>query len=130
VIETLTTDGEDAAGPQFITIEHWRLQQFYPNELARATEPFTNLLLPEIRAAADSGQLRPANPEYDAWLVNQLVLSVYHHYARSRPSSESPEYVAERVWSFCRTAPGGTANTPEVGRVNVPPGRTGPVADM
>jgi TetR/AcrR family transcriptional regulator len=105
-------DGHDAAGPRFITTEHWRLQRLYPEELARANRPFTDLVLREIRAAADAGLLAPANPEYDAWLVTQLAMAVFHHYAFA-PRDESGPQIAERLWSFCFAALRGTADPGE-----------------
>ncbi|HWA65394.1 MAG TPA: TetR/AcrR family transcriptional regulator [Mycobacteriales bacterium] len=96
-------------GPRFITSEHWRLHQLYPAELARATGGFARLLLPEIRAAQETGALRPANAEYDAWLIQQLVISVFHHYEyASHP--ESAETIGDRLWDFCFAALGGRAD--------------------
>ena len=106
VASALEVDGDDAAGPRFITAEHWRLQRLYPEELAEATRPFTNLILREIRAATDEGLLQPGDPEYDAWLTTQLVMGVYHHYAFAA-TGESAEEIGERLWSFCLRALGG-----------------------
>ena len=108
VFRTLGSDDEDAAGPRFITTEHWRLQRLYPAELEHATQPFTKLILKHLTAAAELGLLTPRNPESDAWLANQLVLAVYHHYAFV-PTLDPPDAVAERVWEFCLGAFGGSA---------------------
>jgi AcrR family transcriptional regulator len=94
-------------GPRFITTEHWRLHRLHPEELAQATRPFTDLLLPEIQAAMREGLLDPPDPEYDAWLVNQLVIAVFHHYEYAA-ADEPPEQIADRLWRFCFTALGGS----------------------
>jgi AcrR family transcriptional regulator len=106
VIAGLDRDDGAVTGPRFITSEHWRLQQLYPEEVALASRPFTDLLVPEIRTAAEAGLLQPNDVDYDAWLVNQLAMAVYHHYAFST-SPEPHEQVADRLWSFCLAALGG-----------------------
>jgi AcrR family transcriptional regulator len=115
VVGALQAQDGSAAGPRFITTEHWRLQQLYPEELAQATKPFTDLILPEIQAATDAGLLKPTNPEYDAWLITQLVMAVYHHYAFAT-NGESGEEIVERLWRFCLAALGGQADTGPVTR--------------
>ena len=50
--------------------------------------------------------IRPNDVEYDAWLVSQLSMTVYHHYAFST-SPEPYEQIADRLWSFCLAALGG-----------------------
>lgn len=105
------SSGPGDGRPRFITSEHWRLHQLYPDELARATGGFAQLLLPEIRAAQASGALRPANPEYDAWLIQQLVISVFHYYEYAS-HTESNEMIGDRLWEFCFAALGGQAEGP------------------
>lgn len=95
-------------GPSFITVEHWRLQTLFPQEVSRATRPFTDLILEEIRVASLAGKLHPADPEYSAWLVTQLTMAVFHHYD-SAGLDEPAESVADRLWSFCLGALGGPA---------------------
>jgi AcrR family transcriptional regulator len=107
IVLGINSNGGDG-GPRFITSEHWRLHQLYPDELAHATGGFARLLLPEIRAAQDSGALRPANPEFDAWLISQLVISVFHHYEYAT-HTESAELIGDRIWAFCFAALGGRA---------------------
>ena len=106
VVAGLDSDTGEGAGPRFITSEHWRLQQLYPQEVALASRPFTELLVPEIRAAADAGLLHPNDVEYDAWLISQLAMAVYHHYAFAA-SPEPHAQVADRLWAFCLAALGG-----------------------
>ena len=64
-----------------MTSQHWRLHQEYPEELAEATKPFADLVQRELEEARDAGLLTPRDPERDAWLINRLVMSVFHHYA-------------------------------------------------
>ena len=115
VVGPVGTHGPDTAGARFITTEHWRLQQLYPDELAQAIRPFTDLLLGELGLAVEAGLLRPANPEYDAWLITQLVMAVYHHYAFAT-TDESGEEIGEHLWAFCLAALGGSAETPDIRR--------------
>ncbi len=95
-------------GPRFITSEHWRLQALYPEDIALAIRPFTDMLLSEIRAGAELGLLHPADTEYAAWIMTQLLLAVFHHYEAAGLDGPA-EDVAERVWSFCFAALGGEA---------------------
>ncbi len=104
-------DSDASAGPRFITAEHWRLHQLYPDELAQATQPYTDLVRREIDAAEAAGLLAPTDPERDAWLVTQLIMTVFHHHAfatSTRPTSET----ADHVWNFCLTALGGRLTPP------------------
>jgi AcrR family transcriptional regulator len=108
VVRSVGAHDEGDPGPRFITTEHWRLHRLYPEELAHATRPFTDLLLPEIQAAMQAGLLAPSDPQYDAWLVNQLVIAVFHHYEYAT-ADEPPEHIADRLWRFCFAALGGSA---------------------
>ena len=81
------------------------MHRLYPDDLARANRPFTDLLLPEIVAATDAGLLTSVDPQYDAWLITRLVISVFHHYEYATPE-ESLGQIAERLWSFCYRALG------------------------
>ena len=53
--------GPEPSTRQFITAEHWRLHRLYPEELADATRPVTDLILGEVQAAVEAGLLAPAN---------------------------------------------------------------------
>ena len=59
-------------GPSFMTSEHFRLQTSYPAEVSRATQPFTDLLVEEIREASGDRSPAPARPR---------VLGLAHHAA-------------------------------------------------
>jgi len=105
-----TVRGLDAPrgnGPSFITAEHFRLQTLYPAEVSQATQPYTDLLVEEIRVAMEGGRVHPADPEYSAWLITQLTMAVFHHYdcaGLERPVEE----IAEQIWEFCFAALRGT----------------------
>ena len=84
ITEAVRSVGSDGAGgipPRFVTAEHWRLHQLFPDEMSHATQAFTDLVLRQLEAAAAEGLLAPADPERDAWFVTKLVMGVYHHYA-------------------------------------------------
>jgi AcrR family transcriptional regulator len=101
---------DDMAGPQFMTAEHWRLYQLFPDEVARANQPFADLVERALRDAAATGALRPGDPPRDAWMVMKLVMAVFHHYSfAARP--EHMDDVGEQVWGFCLAAFGGTPSS-------------------
>jgi AcrR family transcriptional regulator len=106
VVRSVGVHNEGDPGPRFITTEHWRLHRLYPQELAQATRPFTDLLLPEILTAMQAGLLVPPDPQHDAWLVNQLVIAVFHHYEYAS-FDEPADQIADRLWRFCYGALGG-----------------------
>lgn len=55
---------------------------------------------------AEAGQLSPPDPEYDAWLITQIVMAVYHRYSFAS-ADESGTDLSERLWAFCLGALGG-----------------------
>jgi len=91
---------------RFVASEHWRLSQSFPAEVAVATKPYADLLHTEITAGVEAGTLRGANPERDAWMIGQLVLSVFHQ--RSFLGTDDPDLGVD-VWRFCFAALGGRA---------------------
>jgi TetR/AcrR family transcriptional regulator len=95
------------SGPSFITSEHFRLQTRYPAEVSRATQPFTDLLVEQIKEAVATGRLHPPDPEYAAWLITQLSMAVFHHYDCAG-LDEPIDLVADKVWAFCFAALSGT----------------------
>lgn len=109
---TATIKGLDApgSGPSFITSEHFRLQTLYPDEVSRATQHFTDLLVEEIGAATAAGRLHPQDPEYSAWLITQLTMAVFHHYDCGGVD-EPTDQIARRLWEFCLAAVNGGTPT-------------------
>jgi AcrR family transcriptional regulator len=99
-VRALETPGH---GPSFMTSEHFRLQTLYPAEVSRATQPHTELLIEEIREAIAAGQVHPQDPEYAAWLITQLSMSVFHHYDCAG-LEEPVDAIADRLWTFCYAA--------------------------
>ena len=95
------------SSPSFITSEHFRLQTLYPVEVAQATQPYTDLVAEEIQAAMSAGLLHPRNPEYAAWLITQLAMTVFHHYDCAG-LDEPTDLIAEKLWEFCLAALEGT----------------------
>lgn len=96
------------SGPSFMTSEHFRLQTLYPAEVSRATQPYTDLLIEEIRDAVAAGQLHSHDPEYSAWLTTQLTMAVFHHYDCAG-LDEPIDLIADRLWEFCFAAINGPA---------------------
>jgi TetR/AcrR family transcriptional regulator len=103
-LRSLDAEGDDGASARFIVSTHWRLQQNFPDEMAEAVRPFASLLLGEIQKGVAAGQLRPADPERAAWFLNELVRSVYHHYAYA---AQRPATLPDDLWDFCLSALGG-----------------------
>ncbi|MDT3439112.1 MULTISPECIES: TetR/AcrR family transcriptional regulator [unclassified Pseudofrankia] len=95
-------------GPRFITAQHWRLHQRFPEDMAHAIQPITDLIARELHEAQAAGLLHPTDPDRDAALITKLVMTVYHHYAFA-PPGEATTAVTEHLWSFCLTGLGGPA---------------------
>jgi AcrR family transcriptional regulator len=102
-------------GPSFMTAEHFRLQTLYPDEVSRATQSYTDLLVEELRDAMARDLLHPRDPEYSAWLITQLTMAVFHHYDCAG-LDEPAEQVADRLWEFCFAAINGPAADPKAKR--------------
>jgi len=105
VIDQLAAAPDGRPDARFVATEHWRLSRLFPDEVALATKPYTDLLRSEIAAAADAGLLRSTEPERDAWLTTQLVMSVFHHHSFS---AEADPTLAADLWRYCLGALGGT----------------------
>ena len=105
VIEVLDAEDGDGGTAKFIVSTHWRLHRIFPDELAAAEKPFADLLLGEIKAGVEAGLLAPADPEWAAWFIAELVRSVYHFHAYAPLEADA----TDRLWEFCLTALGGTA---------------------
>jgi TetR/AcrR family transcriptional regulator len=95
-------------GPRFVTAEHWRLHQLFPEEMARATQHFTDLVARQLVLADRQGLLAVADPERDAWYVTKLVMAVFHHYAYADAPVDT-RAIGEELWEFCLRALGGGA---------------------
>jgi len=83
---------------QFVTSEHFRLQQVLPHELAAVNAAFADLLTPEIAAGQREGLLAPGDPPRTAWFVQELVMATFHHYAFAGPP---PADTADALWDTC-----------------------------
>lgn len=112
-LSALHTPG--AGGARFMTSQHWRLHQAYPDELAAVTKPFADLVQRELEAGAALGLLHPRDPERDAWIINKLVMSVFHHFAFAEDDPAATT-VADDVWGFCLAAVGGPPEPPPAKR--------------
>jgi AcrR family transcriptional regulator len=97
-IVTAMHDGSDQ-WRQFVTSEHFRLQQVLPHDLARVNAAFADLLVPEIEAGQRAGTIAPGDAARAAWFVEQLVMAVFHHYAFAGPP---PADIGESLWETCR----------------------------
>jgi AcrR family transcriptional regulator len=98
VFATMTPEGR--AGSRFIIGQHWRLHQLYPQELAQAVRPITDLFAGGIIAAQEAGSLPRADPALAAQFVTRLVMVEYHYHAFI-DADGSPAEIGERVWDFC-----------------------------
>jgi AcrR family transcriptional regulator len=92
-------------GPRFVTAEHWRLHQLFPEEMAHATQHFTDLVMRQLVLANEEGLLSSVDPERDAWYVTKLVMAVFHHYAYADEPIDTSA-IAEELWEFCLRALG------------------------
>jgi AcrR family transcriptional regulator len=106
ILAHLDATGPATQQPQFITAEHWRLHQLFPEEMTLATQPTVDLFASEIRAAKDQGLIAPTDVESSAELMVMLVRAVYHHYA-FKATTEPPAAIAEHVWEMCLQGIGG-----------------------
>jgi AcrR family transcriptional regulator len=106
MLSGLDRTGPEARAPQFITAEHWRLHQLFPEEMALATQPTTDLFARELQDAADCGLISPSDPKRSAELMVMLVRAVYHQYA-FQAKSEPAAAIAEHVWELCLQGVGG-----------------------
>lgn len=105
--DTTPSDAAIAAS-RFVTAEHWRLYQLFPDDVERANQPFADLIEDAVREATAVGLLRAADPAQSAWLVMKLVMSVFHHFAFAA-SYTGVDEVTDHLWTFCRNAFGGAS---------------------
>ncbi len=91
---------EDRQSAQFLAIEHWRLLARYPDEMARVSLSYADLLCEAITEAMKAGLIGAQDAKTTAYLVTHLVRSVFMH--RAFMTAEEPgDQVAEAVWAFC-----------------------------
>jgi AcrR family transcriptional regulator len=100
------SDLTNGIGARFVTAEHWRLHQLFPDEMTHATQHFTDLVERQLVLANDEGLLHSIDPSRDAWYVTKLVMAVFHHYAYAEGSIDG-HAIAEELWQFCLRAIGG-----------------------
>jgi AcrR family transcriptional regulator len=105
-LRAVLANGEGGIGPRFVTAEHWRLYQLFPQEMSEATQPFADLVARELTAAEAGGSLSPGDTARDAWFVTKLVMSVFHHYAFAEATPDAAA-IGDELWSFCCRALGG-----------------------
>jgi hypothetical protein len=99
--------GEQETAPaKFVTAEHWRLHQLFPEEMTLATQPTVELFATELRAAQEQGLIHPTDVNQSAELMVMLVRAVYHHYA-FKATTESTATIADHVWELCLQGIGG-----------------------
>ncbi len=96
----------DAGARFFITTEHWRLHRLYPQDWHRRRVPSPTFSSPRFGLRCRKGCSRRRDPAYDAWLVTQLLIAVFHHYEYAR-AADSQELIAERLWRFFYGTVGG-----------------------
>ncbi len=88
---------------RFITAEHYRLHQVFPDAVSEANSAYTERLVPQIDAAVELGQLAPIDAESAAWHITQLVNATYHHHAFATAAGPA-QGIAEDLWMFCGRA--------------------------
>ncbi|MFG1921958.1 TetR/AcrR family transcriptional regulator [Cryptosporangium sp. NPDC048952] len=98
--------GRTTTQARFLTAEHWRLYQIFPDELNRARQAYTDMIEQELRAATAAGLLFSSDPPKDAWLINQLVTSAYHHFSFAEDPRQV-DRIVDHLWNFCLAAVGG-----------------------
>jgi len=99
-------DAPYGVGPRFVTAEHWRLHQLFPEEMAHATQHFTDIVARQLELAVAEGLLSTSDPQRDAWYITKLVMAVFHHYAYADGAIDS-DAIGEELWQFCLRALGG-----------------------
>jgi AcrR family transcriptional regulator len=104
-LATLTAADQDRpANPRFVASEHWRLSAMFPDEIALATKPVTDLVAADIKDANARGLLHSVDPDRDAWFVTQFVMSVFHQ--QSFAPTSDPDIPVD-LWRLILGALGG-----------------------
>jgi AcrR family transcriptional regulator len=96
------------ATARFVTAQHWRLYQLFPEEMNHATQPFTDLVIAELRKAQAEGSVPDGvDIEAAAAQIARQVVATYHYYAFAT-TELSVDEIADQVWSFCLNGISGT----------------------
>ena len=111
ILAGLDRTGPDAESPRFITAEHWRLHQLFPQEMTLAAQPTVDLFAREILAAQQQGLIVVDDVDRSAALMVMIVRTVYHEYAFAK-KDEPVAAIAEHVWEFCLQGIGGGISHP------------------
>jgi TetR/AcrR family transcriptional regulator len=104
--------GGDTTDARAITHEHFRLYQMYPAEVSRATGAFVALVLESLEDARQRGLATSPEPQRDAWMITELVMTTFHHYS-FRELGPDADAVIEHLWHFCRAAIGSARDETE-----------------
>jgi AcrR family transcriptional regulator len=102
-----SADATYGVAPRFVTAEHWRLHQLFPEEMAHATQHFSDLVERQLELAVADGLATSTDVAGDSWFITKLVMATFHHYAYAEISSDRTA-IAEDLWSFCLRAIGGS----------------------
>ncbi|WP_254190556.1 TetR/AcrR family transcriptional regulator [Nocardia noduli] len=94
---------EEQSWARFMTAEHWRLHQIFPEEMSEADQLFADLIERELRQATAEGLLRTTDPRQASWFAMQLVMAVFHHYSYAAPETRL-EQTSDQLWAFCLAA--------------------------
>ena len=76
-------------GPRFVTAEHWRLHQLFPEEMAHATQHFTDMVERQLELAVEEGLAARRRSPRDAWFITKLVMATFHHYAYAEAPTDT-----------------------------------------
>jgi AcrR family transcriptional regulator len=106
MLTSLDESDEAALPARFVTAEHWRLHQQFPDEVAIATQQIVNLFARQIQAAQEQGLIPVSDVARGAEMMVILVRGVYHEYA-FKTKDETTAAIAENVWNFCLQGLGG-----------------------
>ena len=108
VFDLLTHEG--ALGYAGVLVrEHRRLSEAVPDELARALAPMVQVLIDQVRAAAEVGVIVSDDPARDANTIFSVVLDGIHDVTLGRVDALDQ---ADYLWRFCRAALRGDRSAP------------------
>ena len=113
-IGTLDGSGDDLDTARFIVSAHWRLHRVLPEELDELPSAlFVDRLLAEIKKGQAAGQLTSAaDPEVHAWLLAELIRSVYYWLCVSGPALRVRWRRSKKIY--------GSSASPHLGEISKP----------